>query len=232
MRTLAIVFGLMLIAAPAFAGPNPQAALAMHTVASYEYLYCPELMGLQYLPGLCDDIDNSATVEDLDASGGYVYVVFMAYNVGCLSGVEYCIAGWPVSRGAPPAPVLMYCPEGSLVLGNPLGTGGIQGFGESVCPAVEPTCGVVGFAYFVWGAYAYPTYLPVTLDYVGSAYSYPTDPRTFVLGPGPWYEEDLAVSTHGCTIWGMYPEVVPYADCHGVTATDPVSWSNVKAMYR
>lgn len=230
MRTLAIVFGLMLIAAPAFAGPNPQAALAMHTVASYEYLYCPELMGLQYLPGLCDDIDNSATVEDLDASGGYVYVVFMAYNVGCLSGVEYCIAGWPVSRGAPPAPVLMYCPEGSLVLGNPLATGGIQGFGESVCPLLD--CGQIGFAYFVWGAYAYPTYLPVILSYTGSAYSYPDDPRTFVLGPGPLYEEDLTVSTHGCTIWGVHAETVPYFDCTGGTAVDPTSWSNVKAMYR
>ena len=83
MRTLAIAFGLLLIAAPAFAGPNPDAALAMHTVASFEYLYCPELTqpGSPFFPIDCLGIDPSAEPAELDASYGYVYVVFLAYNV-------------------------------------------------------------------------------------------------------------------------------------------------------
>jgi hypothetical protein len=229
MRTLAIVFGLMLIAAPVFAGPNPQAALAMHTVASFEYLYCPELMG-PMLPLDCNGIDNSATVADLEGSAGYVYVVFMAYNVECISGVEYCITGWPVTRGAPPLPTLLYCPEASLLLGNPLVGGGIQAFGESVCSAVG--CGPVGFAYTFINTAGVSSYLPMTLSYCQSAYAYPSEPHNYVLGPGPEFIEDVMVSEHGCTLGGVNAETVPYFDCNGGTAVDATSWSNVKAMYR
>jgi hypothetical protein len=231
-KTLAIAFGLMLIAAPVLAGPNPEAELAMHTIASFEYLYCQELLNPPLFPLDCTMIDNSATVAEMDASYGYVYVVFLAYNVTCISGVEFCIAGWPTLRGAPPTPLLNYCPEGSLVLGNPWAGGGIQAMGSCACTQVD--CGgTVGFAWFIWGAYAYPTYLPVTLDYCMSGYSYPAEPHNYVLGCAPDFVEDPTVSHHGCTIWGVYPELVPYADCNpDITATDPTTWSNVKSMYK
>jgi hypothetical protein len=234
---LAIVLGLALVAVPAYAGPNPDAALAMHTVASFEYLYCPELTVFnpdnpQYFPIDCSQIDNSAEMTELDASYGYVYVVFIAYNINALSGVEYCIAGWPASRGAPPAPPLSYCPETSLVLGDPFAGGGVQAFGQSVYPYID--CGgTIGFAYFVWGAFAYSSYLPLTLDYCASAYSYPTSPHNYVLGIAPDFVEDPTTSEFGCTIGGVYPVVVPYEDCEPTgTPTERTTWSKVKSRYK
>jgi hypothetical protein len=229
MRALAITLGLMLVAAPAFAGPNPNATLAMHTVASFDYLYCPELNGMLFD---CTMIDNSAEMAELDASYGYVYVLFLAYDVECISGVEYCIGGWPASRGAPPVPPLNYCPESSLILGDPFAGGGVQAFGECVCTDVCD--GTIGFAWFVWGAYAYTTVLPLTLDYCASGYSYPTDPHNYVLACADFnFEEDVTVAEFGCTIGGVYPILVPYDGCDpGATAVDPTSWSNVKAMYK
>ncbi|MCK4548017.1 MAG: hypothetical protein KAW17_11320 [Candidatus Eisenbacteria sp.] len=236
-RMLAITFGLMLIAAPALAGPNPDASLAMHTVASSEYLYCPELSNFDplhpgYHPMDCTMIDNSAEAAELEASYGYVYVVFLAYNVDCITGVEYCIAGWPTVRGAPPQPLLNYCPEASLILGNPFLGGGIQAFGESVCTEAGICGDVLTFAYFIWGSAAFPTYLPLTLEYGPSAYSYPTNPHNYVLGPAPDFVEDNVVAEFGCTIGGTYHTMVPYWNCPGNTAVEPSTWSNVKAMYR
>jgi hypothetical protein len=237
-RTLAIVFGLLVLAAPAFAqlGPNPNVSLAMHTVASYDYLFCPELMTPVpdgYLPWDCSMIDNSATVEEMDASYGYVYVVFLAYNIDtALNGVEYCVMGWPVVRGSPPVPLMNYCPESSLVLGNPLAGGGIQTFGGDTFPTY-PTCGnVLGFAWITSGLAGYPTALPITLDYCASAYSYPADPHNYVLGPAPDFMEDSTNLHFGCTIGGMYPILVPYEDCNLNTAVEPTTWSGVKSMYR
>jgi hypothetical protein len=231
MRALVIALGLLLVAAPAFAGPNPQAALAMHTVASDAFLYCAELAHPgQYFPTDCSGIDPSATQAELDATGGYVYVVFAAYNVHCINGVEFAIGGWPTTRGVPAKPTINYCPSTSLVLGDPWTTGAIATFGETVCAQVE--CGgIVGFGWFVWGAYGFPTYLPRTLNYRPSAYSYPTDAHNYVLGPPPMYEEDLVVSAHGCVIKGVSTETYP--DCDpGATAVEPTTWSNVKAMYK
>jgi hypothetical protein len=232
-RVLAIAFGLMLVAAPAFAGPNAEAELAMHTVASFDYLYCDDLtLPGMYFPPDCEGIDNSATMAELDASYGYVYVVFLAYNVTCISGVEYCIGGWPETRGTPPKPPLNYCPTSSLVLGDPFAGGGIQGFGTCVC--TELCGGTIGFAYFVWGAFPYPTYLPLTLFYCPSNYSYPADPHNYVLACAEHnFEEDRVISEHGCTIGGDHWETVPYDDCDvQATATDPTTWGNIKAMYK
>jgi hypothetical protein len=237
MRALAIAFGLMLVAAPVFAEPNQDTELAMHTVASYEYLYCPELSNFdpahpEYHPLDCAGIDNSATMEELALSYNYVYVVFMAYNFFCISGVEYCIDGWPTSRPVPPKPPLNYCPEGSLVLGDPWNGGGIQAFGECVCS--EYCADVMTFAYFFWNAGPYLDALPVTLFYCPSAYSYPTEPHNYVLACADYnFVEDNVASEHGCTIGGTHWETVPYEDCDPeVTATEPTTWGNIKAMYK
>ncbi len=237
MRMPAIVLGIALVAVPVYAGPNPEVSLAMHTVASYEYLYCPELTVFnqehpEYFPIDCSMIDNSAEMAELEASYGYLYVVFIAYNATAISGVEYCIGGWPTARGAPPQPPLNYCPEGSLVLGDPFTGGGIQAFGQTAYPYVD--CGgTIGFAYFVWGAFQYPTYLPLTLEYCASGYSYPTTPHNYVLGASPDFVEDSINSQYGCTIGGVYPVAVPYDDCEpSGTATERTTWSRVKSRYK
>jgi len=247
MRIIALVLVLsILTATPVLAGPNPYAALAMHTVASYEYLYCEELVegayGYMYMPDHCSGIDNSATAEELDGSLGYVYVVFLAYNLGPppwgqdteITGVEYCISGWPTTRGAPPTPPLNYCPEGSLVLGDPFDGGGVQGFGWPV-DASWSCAGTVGFAWLIWNAHQYPDHLPLTLEYCASTYSYAGDPHNYVLGSPPDFEEDPTVSQHGCTIGGEHWEQSPYyEDCDptGPTAAEEKTWGNMKEMYK
>jgi hypothetical protein len=233
MKSFVTALAMIVIAVPALAGPNADVSLAMHTVASYEYLYCEDLASPRsHFPLDCGLIDNSATPPELDASYGYVYVCFVAYNVAGITGVEYCIAGWPSGRGAPPTPLLNYCPATSLLLGDPWAGGGIQAFGELVLPHVDAGGSVV-YAWFVWGAYSYTGFLPVTLEYCASEYSYPASPHNYVLGPAPNFIEDTVNLEFGCTIWGVCPVAVPYEDCDPeTTPTDPTTWSKVKEMYK
>jgi len=151
----------------------------------------------------------------------------LAYNVSAVTGVEFAVTGWPTTRPVPAKPTFHYCPATALVLGDPW-TGAISGFGELV--EAPFGCGVVPFAWFFWNTALYTG--AVTLDYAASVYSYPTDPHNYVLGAAPDYVEDVVVSQHGCMIKGTYAETVPYADCNGVTAVEPTTWSNVKAMYK
>ena len=117
------------------------------------------------------------------------------------------------------------------MLGTPFEGGGIQGFGESVC--TELCGGTIGFAWFFWNSAPHSSYFPLTLEYCASAYSYPADPRNYVLGPPPNFVEDNVVAEFGCTIGGTYHTPVPYTNCDpGATALEPSTWSNVKAMYR
>ena len=234
MRVLAIVFGLMLVASVSFAGENPQGELAMHVVASGDFLYCPELTtpGGGYFPLDCLGIDNDATPAELAAAYGYAYVVLCCYNVTGITGVEYCITGFPVARDGSPAVALNYCPTESLVLGDPLVGGGIQTFGLCLEPdPLAPCGGMVGFAWI--GLLASQTVTPDAVwSYLPSAYSF--DPGyNYFLDCTTQYEIDPAVSEHGCTINGVHWEPVPYDDCHpDATATEKSTWSNVKSMYR
>ena len=226
MRALVIAALVLLVASPAFAGPNPSVSLAMHTIGSDAYLYCPELWGM--IPYWCHEIDNSLEQGDLEPYGyGYVCLVSYGMDAG-MTGVEYCIGGWPTVRGSPPIPVVYYCPVGSLFLGAAFDGGVIQTFGEDV---VSPwPCGMLLFAYFSFQTSVLDP--DMELFYCDSAQSYPLDPHNYVLGPPPGFVEDDVVGAHGCTILGIHWEVVPYSDCAGATATEATTWSNVKAMYK
>jgi hypothetical protein len=183
--------------------------LAMHTVAAFEYLSCDDLTdpASPHSPVNCAGIDNGATMDEIVASYGYVTVVFLAYHVDAITGVEYCISGWPTV-----SPGLEYCPETSSLVGDPFNGGGVQTFGETVEPS-EPG-GAVVFAWFRW--YAFSPYLPLMLDYCASTYTYPGDPHNSVIGPSPDYEYTRVESEHGCTIGADHWELVPYSDCFPV----------------
>ena len=234
MRVLLIAFGLMLIATPvcAQAGANPMGELAMHVIASGEYLYCQELTtpGTPYFPVDCNGINNSVSAAELSASFGYGYLVFCCYNVAGITGVEFAVTGVPAGRsGYPP---VSYCPESTLAQGSLLdpSSGGILAFGECLEPVV-PCGGMIGFAYvallgpMVTGAMG-------QVDYVPSVFSNESGLNYF-LDCSTGYIVDPTYSEHGCTLNGVHPEMVPYEDCDpGATATELNTWSNVKAMYR
>lgn len=226
MKELAIVLSVTVIPAAAFGYSYP--GLAMHTVASYEYLYCPDLVepGSPYFPFDCYSLDRDATMDELDATLGYVYVAFCAYyddywEIDGITGAEYCIAGWPGGPDAPPKPTLNYCPESSVVLGDPFEGGGFQSFGQTLSPLSPEWCGLVGFGWFVWNASPYCSHLPIALEFCPSTYTYPADPHNDLVGPGPEYAEVRVVLESGCTI-----------GAGGPTAAEPTTWSSVKTMYR
>lgn len=235
-RVVAIAFGLMLVASVSFAGENPTGELAMHVVASGEFLYCPELTtpGGMYFPLDCVGIDNDATPAELAAAYGYAYVVLCCYNVVGITGVEYAITGFPTARDGSPAVSLNLCPlDTSLILGDPLVGGGIQTFGVCVEPSeLAPCGGMIGFAWIA--LLATQTVLPDQVwSYIPSAYSLDPGGYNYFLDCTVDYVIDPTVSEHGCTINGIHWEMVPYDDCHpDATATEKSTWSNVKAMYR
>jgi hypothetical protein len=234
MRTLAIVFGLLLVSSPVFAeGANPTGELAMHVVASGEYLYCPELTtpGSAYFPVDCLGINNDVSAAELQASFGYAYLVFCCYNVEGITGVEFAVTGVPTTRSGGPL-VLSLCPATALIQGNPhYSTGGILAFGECLEPVV-PCGGMLGFAYVALGPSSQTSTMGL-VSYVPSPFSNAADPHNSFFDCSLEFLEDRVFSEHGCTFNGVHPEAVPYADCHpDITPTVPSTWSNVKAMYR
>ena len=76
---------------PSAAGPNPEAKLAMHVLASSAYLTCDDLEADLAANGL----DASVTPAEMEAAGGYVYVALVVYDYTGVCGVEYSIGGWP-----------------------------------------------------------------------------------------------------------------------------------------
>jgi hypothetical protein len=245
MRHLLLV-SLLVLAVPAagLAGENPNARLCMHLVASDAYLYSADLSAL-----LVDDINQDVSTADLVASSYYVYVVFCAYNIAGISGLEFALDGFPSGRGAPPAPTIIWepdenAPEEALVLGDILSGGAIAtwGSGAGGCQPVGTrvrerawwgddnntpgTCNIYPFAYFSYGFASYTSYLPITLSFIGSTYSQVQE-RIYTLDCTTSFVEDdvLVADTFGCIIgsdWG--------GDI--VTAVDETSWSTIKSLYR
>jgi len=127
---------------------------------------------------------------------------------------------------------LNLCPlDTALILGDPLVGGGIQTFGVCLRPdELAPCGGMIGFAWIA--LLASQTGVLATWSYIPSGYSF--DPGyNYFLDCTVNYVIDPTVSEHGCTINGTHWEAVPYDDCHPeATATEPSTWSNVKAMYR
>ena len=230
MKTLTIAFGLMLIAAPVLGqGLNPTGELAMHVVVSDLYLDCPDLgyAGYGEVPPDCAGIVNYASPTELGAGFGYVFVVFCAYNVTGLKGVEYCIVK-PYTGRNPVTFTLCPPDPGSLVLGDPMMGGGIQTF--AVCKEPVVPCG--GLVPFAWANYN-GVASPGEWCWCLSEYSYPTTPRNYFIDCSPGLIKDDVISYH-CAWIGVPPqETVPFTDCDpGATATDATTWSNVKALYR
>ncbi len=193
---------------------NPDAKLAMHLVASAEYLYCDDLIA-----SACSGIDPDLTAAELAASGYEGYVVFLAYDLEtCISGVEYFVTGWPTGFGAPVFDVPAYCPPmtKTLCMGEPFealeGVGGICAFGG--CEWEAPF-GMAPFAYFRFSLASHTELLPITLAYSPSTYTYGADPHNYLLGPDPDFTECPVQSEQGCSIGGQ----VGYQDIR-VTSPD------------
>ena len=120
----------VLAAQAATPGENPATQLAMHLVASSEYLDCADLM-----PAACESINVDLSVEEVQAAGGYGYVVFIAYDVEGITGVEFALAGWPTGRGSPPLYQPNWCPEGAMTYGDHMEDG--QQRDQEECHAEE-----------------------------------------------------------------------------------------------
>ncbi|MCK4547723.1 MAG: hypothetical protein KAW17_09815, partial [Candidatus Eisenbacteria sp.] len=199
ISVLAAVLFLASVPALAWAGPNPDVKLAMHVVATYDFLYCDDFAAALTTPG---DMDPDVSQAELDAASGYAYVVFCAYDFDSVSGVEFQLSGWPTGRGTPPQPTMIWCPGSSLVLGDPWSGGAITAYGE--CWDAELDGAVDPFAWFVWGSASadYSAYLPMELSYIPSAYSYPANPHNYTLGCAPDFVEDSVVREYPGVIGG------------------------------
>jgi len=180
--------------APAWGGENPSAKLAMHLVASSGYLDCGDLM-----PAACDSINVDVSVAEILAAGGYGYIAFVAYDVSGITGVEFAVDGWPTGRGAPTLGGPYWCPEGTLAMGDHLGSGGVASFPCVAAPAGGPV--LIGYCSF--GPLDEED-LPITLDYAASDFSYPDNTHNYVLDCTTDYQEDSVTAVTGCTVGGTY----------------------------
>jgi hypothetical protein len=217
----------LLIMAPVHTacGYNEHVSLAMHVVASNAYLDCSALCPPEMT---CQDIDCDLSVTELEAAGGYGYVAFVAYNVDNVIALEFFVAGWPLGEGSPDFSGPTYCPsEIRYILGEPFekrgGVGGNIGFNcQQPCTGMFCLCGIrFGPSVESW--------LPITLQYPGSSYSYPTGPTDWVLDCGGW-DEEITTHGHGCVIGGSCE---PIPNCEpGPSAAENESWGGVKALYR
>ncbi len=223
MKAVAVLMLSLMISGFAPAGAradsNPDAKLAMHLVASDEYLYCDDLIA-----SACSGIDPDLSMAELAASGYQAYAVFLAYDLEtCITGVEYLVTGWPTGPDAPAFEFPEYCPpmEKTLCMGEPFealgGAGGICAFGECVW---EAPFGMAPYAYIWFDLSSHTPLLPITLDYAPSTYTYSDDPHNYVLGPGPDFPEQAVMTWHGCSIGGG----MAYQDIQVVSPNGGETW--------
>ena len=121
MRCLCLLgLATMLFAPPVFAY-NEHGSLAIHLVASYEYLQCDDLCP----PGMtCEEVNCDLSLVEIEASGGYGYAAFVAYNIEQVVALEFYVVGWPTGPGTPDFTGPTYCPDGGgWVVGEPLPLG-------------------------------------------------------------------------------------------------------------
>jgi hypothetical protein len=201
----------------------------MHLIASNEYLDCED-----FSLSSPEEINNDLTMEDLALSGYCGYVVFVAYDLGaCITGVEYFVTGWPMSRGGPTFSGPQYCGTGNEVsLGVPFealgGVGGIVGLGSCFW---DPAARLHTFASVFFDVSGHSGWLPVQLHYSPSSYTYTTWPHNYVIGPEPGLLDDIVVEEHGCIIGSNGPaELLDLTSPDGgetyyVGGTPPIQWS-------
>ncbi|GEM_PF-6316748 len=206
-------------------GANPDAHLAMHVIVSDAYLGCEDVC-----PYSCEDIDNDVLPAEI-VGAGFCTVAFLAYGFSGMTAVEYRVEGFPTGGGAPPLPLVEYCPASSMVSGDPFGDGCMQVLGETIEPDI-PWQGTFCFAYARLNTYDLMPWWPVTLSYSPSAYTYPADPHNFVTGPPPDFEESPVLGEHGMTIGGPHSEETPYLSCSGPSASELETWGGIKERYR
>jgi len=216
----------LLFAVPASAA-NEHGSLAIHLVASNEYLQCEDLCP----PGMtCEDIDCDLSMAELEASGSYGYVVFVAYNVDQILAIEFLVVGWPSGPGTPGFDGPWLCTgEGGGVVGQPFecrgGSGGLVAFPS----CREPCSGMVGLCYVRFGPSVHD-WLPITLGYAPSEFSNPDDPGNWFGGCSPDWEMTLVSYEHPAVIGGTCD---PIPNCEpGPTGTDGSTWGAVKSLYR
>jgi hypothetical protein len=225
MKSVVLLALVAIPASLAHAECTPDASLAIHLVASNEYLECSDLCPSEMS---CLDVDCDLSLAELEASGGYGYVAFAAYNVTDVSCIEFFVRGWPIGPGTPDFVGPVYCAgENPLVLGEPFekrgGEGGVVGFGECERPCTHMFC----ICMIAFGPDVYD-WLPITVQYGPSSYSYPTDPHN-------WYVDCVWPE---CEIYYEHYAVIgsecePIPNClPGPTRTDQATWGTIKSLYR
>jgi len=224
MRVIALAIAAAAVcSSPSCANINEDASLAMHVVATGEYLDCQDLCPAQMM---CLDVDCDLSVADLEAAGGYGYVAFLAYNVDEVEMLEFFIAGWPIGPGTPDFTGPTYCAgEDVFVFGEPFEKRGGEG-GAVVFPCERPCTRMFCVCTIRFG----PTVLdwvPISLEYPPSTFTAPDMNK--IQDCTGWVVFGVSYE-HGAVIGG---ECEPIPNCTpGPSGADSQSWGRVKALYR
>lgn len=182
---------LLLWATTAFAGENSAGKLAMHLVASEEYLDCADL-----LPESCEGINCDLSAAELEAANGYGYLAFIGYDVTHLVGVEFAVAGFPTGRSGPTVQGPFWCIPEALAIRDIFEEGGIA---SGLCTEPDPASGLVLLGYL---SFHYAGEDPLYIEYTPSTFSHTLEPRNYFLDCPPGYEEDRVTYETGCVIKG------------------------------
>jgi len=225
MKSACFCLAVVLSAAPAY-GQNEHGSLAIHLVASSEYLQCEDL----YPPGMtCDDIDCDLSMAELEASGGYGYAAFVAYGTDEVSALEFYVVGWPTQSGSPDFLGPQYCPSGTLWIGEPFEARGGRGGLLTFLSCREPCSGLFCFCTIAFGPQIYD-WLPITIEYAPSSYSNGADPQNYFIDCTVSWGVTWPENEHPAVIGGTCD---PIPNCEpGPTGTEGSTWGAVKNLYR
>jgi len=225
MKPLAVLSVLLVVTPSTVHAINEEVSLAMHVVATGEYLDCEDLCPAEMT---CLDVDCDLSVAELQAWGGYGYVAFLAYNVDEAKAIEFLVVGWPTGPGTPDFTGPMYCAgEDATVLGEPFEKRGGEG-GAVVFPCERSCTQVFCFCTIRFGPTLWD-WLPLALSYAPSRFGSPNNPRNWVHNCTDWVVHPV-IHEHGAVIGG---ECEPIPDCNpGASGVESESWGGVKALYR
>lgn len=200
-------------------------SLAIHLVASDEYLACSDLCP----PSMsCHDVNCDLSLVELLASGGYGYIAFLCYNAEQVEKTEFFVTGWPVGPGTPDFLGPYYCVEADGgVLGEPFekrgGEGGVVRF-----PCEAPCSGMFCLCYLAFGP-SIIDWLPITIAYMPSRFSDPSSPCSRFQHCNEWVELPFEWQ-HSAVLGG---ECAPAPNCNsGPTGGETTSWGAIKDLYR
>ena len=198
----------------------------MHLVASSEYLLCADLCPSEMS---CLDVDCDLTVEELEVSGGYGYVAFVAYNIEAVTAVEFYVVGWPLGPETPDFVGPTYCAgEAAYVWLEPFEKRGGRGGMLSYPWCEDPCSGMFCFCTIGFGPEILD-WLPITLKYSPSTWTYSSGQNFFIDCTASWIET-VTYHEHYAVIGG---ECEPIPNCEpGPTGSEGVTWGAVKSFYR